>query len=413
MAGSVYSVGQVSGYIKNMFEQDFLLKRISVRGEISNCKYHTSGHIYFTLKDESASMAAIMFAGNRRNLKFTLKDGQKVVVDGQITVYERDGRYQLYARDIRPDGMGELYRQYLLLKQELEERGLFAPEYKQPIPKYARRIGIVTAPTGAAIRDMIQISHRRNPYVQLILYPALVQGAGAAPSIVRGIETLDRLGVDCIIVGRGGGSIEDLWAFNEEMVAQAIFDCRTPIISAVGHETDYTIADFAADLRAPTPSAAAELAVFDYEQFRSALEDAHRRMSLRLESQIESEKTRLAYGERQLKMLHPRVRLMEYMRQLRELEEKLSQTTKRRLENERHRLLLYSERLNGLSPLNKLGKGYVYATETDGKPVQTIGQLKERMLLKLRLADGTADVRVEGTHPADTGKEKDDEYGSR
>lgn len=413
MAGSVYSVGQVSGYIKNMFEQDFLLKRISVRGEISNCKYHTSGHIYFTLKDESASMAAIMFAGNRRNLKFTLKDGQKVVVDGQITVYERDGRYQLYARDIRPDGMGELYRQYLQLKQELEERGLFAPEYKQPIPKYARRIGIVTAPTGAAIRDMIQISHRRNPYVQLILYPALVQGAGAAPSIVRGIETLDRLGVDCIIVGRGGGSIEDLWAFNEEMVAQAIFDCRTPIISAVGHETDYTIADFAADLRAPTPSAAAELAVFDYEQFRSALEDAHRRMSLRLESQIESEKTRLAYGERQLKMLHPRVRLMEYMRQLRELEEKLSQTTKRRLENERHRLLLYSERLNGLSPLNKLGKGYVYATETDGKPVQTIGQLKERMLLKLRLADGTADVRVEGTHPADTGKEKDDEYGSR
>ena len=413
MAGSVFSVGQVSGYIINMFEQDFLLKRISVRGEISNCKYHTSGHIYFTLKDESASMAAIMFAGNRRNLKFTLKDGQKVVVDGQITVYERDGRYQLYARDIRPDGMGELYRQYLLLKQELEERGLFAPEYKQPIPKYARRIGIVTAPTGAAIRDMIQISHRRNPYVQLILYPALVQGAGAAPSIVRGIETLDRLGVDCIIVGRGGGSIEDLWAFNEEMVAQAIFDCRTPIISAVGHETDYTIADFAADLRAPTPSAAAELAVFDYEQFRSALEDAHRRMSLRLESQIESEKTRLAYGERQLKMLHPRARLMEYMRQLRELEEKLSQTTKRRLENERHRLLLYSERLNGLSPLNKLGKGYVYATETDGKPVQTIGQLKERMLLKLRLADGTADVRVEGTHPRDTGKEKDDEYGSR
>ena len=196
-------------------------------------------------------------------------------------------------------------------------------------------------------------------------------------------------------------------------MAQAIFDCRTPIISAVGHETDYTIADFAADLRAPTPSAAAELAVFDYEQFRSALEDAHRRMSLRLESQIESEKTRLAYGERQLKMLHPRVRLMEYMRQLRELEEKLSQTTKRRLENERHRLLLYSERLNGLSPLNKLGKGYVYATETDGKPVQTIGQLKERMLLKLRLADGTADVRVEGTHPTDTGKEKDDEYGSR
>ena len=187
MAGNVYSVGQISGYIKNMFEQDYLLKRISVSGEVSNCKYHTSGHIYFTLKDEKASMAAIMFAGNRRNLNFTLRDGQKVVVDGQITVYERDGRYQIYARSIRPDGMGELYRQYLLLKQELEERGLFSPEYKQPIPAYARRVGIVTAPTGAAIRDIMQISHRRNPYVQLILYPALVQGAGAAASIVRGI----------------------------------------------------------------------------------------------------------------------------------------------------------------------------------------------------------------------------------
>ena len=413
MAGSVYSVGQGSGYIKNMFEQDFLLKRISVKGEISNCKYHTSGHIYFTLKDEAASIAAIMFAGNRRNLKFTLKDGQKVVVDGQITVYERDGRYQLYARDVRPDGMGELYRQYLLLKQELEERGLFAPEYKQSIPKFACRIGIVTAPTGAAIRDMMQISHRRNPYVQLILYPALVQGTGAAASIVRGIQTLDRLGVDCIIVGRGGGSIEDLWAFNEEMVAQAIFDCQTPIISAVGHETDYTIADFVSDLRAPTPSAAAELAVFDYEQFRSTLVDAHRRMSLRLESQIETEKNRLAYGERQLRMLHPRTRLMEYIRQIRELEDKLHQTTKRRLENEKHRLMLYSERLNGLSPLNKLGNGYVYATETDGKPVQTAKQLCKNAQIRLRLADGTADVRVEDICISDGGEEKDNGYGSK
>ncbi|MBQ8815221.1 MAG: exodeoxyribonuclease VII large subunit [Lachnospiraceae bacterium] len=408
MAGSVYSVGQVSGYIKNMFEQDFLLRRISVRGEISNCKYHTSGHIYFTLKDEKASMAAIMFAGNRRNLKFTLKDGQKVVVDGQITIYERDGRYQLYARDIRPDGVGELYRQYLLLKQDLEERGLFAPEYKQPIPTYARRVGIVTAPTGAAIRDIMQISHRRNPYVQLILYPALVQGAGAAPSIVRGIKTLDRLGVDCIIVGRGGGSIEDLWAFNEEIVAQAIFDCRTPIISAVGHETDYTIADFVSDLRAPTPSAAAELAVFDFGQFQSVLTDMHRRMCMMLENQIETEKNRLAHREAQLKLLHPRARLSEYARQVRELEEKLRRGVDRKLENERNRLMLYSERLGGLSPLNKLGKGYVYATDAEGTPVQQAGQLKIGDRLRLRLVDGAAEVQVSGVQLSDTIRGKKD-----
>lgn len=403
MAGGVYSVGQVSGYIKNMFEQDFLLKRISVRGEISNCKYHTSGHIYFTLKDEKASMAAIMFAGNRRNLKFTLKDGQKVVVDGQVTIYERDGRYQLYARDIRPDGMGELYRQYLLLKQELEERGLFAPEYKQPIPAYAQRIGIVTAPTGAAIRDIMQISYRRNPYVQLILYPALVQGAGAAASIVRGIRTLDSLGVDCIIVGRGGGSIEDLWAFNEEIVAQAVFDCRTPIISAVGHETDFTIVDFVSDLRAPTPSAAAELAVFDYAQFQAMLTDAHRRMSLCLENQIETEKNRLAHREQQLKLLHPRARLAEYARQIRELEDKLRLGLDRKLENERHRLMIYSERLNGLSPLGKLTKGYVFATDAEGKPVLEARQLTVGDMVRLRMADGTANVQVKEIRLSETG----------
>ncbi|MBQ6875451.1 MAG: exodeoxyribonuclease VII large subunit, partial [Lachnospiraceae bacterium] len=297
--GSVYSVGQVSSYIRNMFEQDYLLKRISIRGEISNCKYHTSGHIYFTLKDESASMAAVMFAGNRRNLNFTLKNGQKVVVEGQVTVYERDGKYQLYARDIRLDGMGELYRQYLLLKEELEERGMFADEYKKAIPRYALKVGIVTAPTGAAIQDIIRISRRRNPYVQLVLYPALVQGAGAAPSIVRGIRALDQLGLDCLIVGRGGGSIEDLWAFNEEMVAQAIFDCRTPVISAVGHETDVTIADFVADMRASTPSAAAELAVFEYDRFREELSGIKERMHRQLLNQLESRKELLRQSERQ------------------------------------------------------------------------------------------------------------------
>ena len=263
MQKRAYSVGQINTYIKNMFTQDFVLKRIYVKGEVSNCKYHTSGHIYFSLKDETGSIACIMFAGMRKGLAFHMENGQQVVVLGSVNVYERDGRYQLYASEIILDGAGLLYERFEALKRELEEMGMFAPEYKQLIPKHIRRLGIVTAPTGAAIRDIMNISSRRNPYVQLILYPALVQGEGAADSIVRGIQTLDSYGVDTMIVGRGGGSIEDLWAFNEEKVARAIFACSTPVISAVGHETDVTIADFVADLRAPTPSAAAELAVED------------------------------------------------------------------------------------------------------------------------------------------------------
>lgn len=265
---SVYSVSQVNTYIKNMFAQDFALNRIQVKGEVSNLKYHTSGHIYFTLKDGGSALAAVMFAGRRAaGLKFRMQEGQQVIVRGSIEVYERDGRYQLYAKEIEPDGTGDLYRRFVELRDRLEEMGMFAGEYKQPIPRYARTVGIVTASTGAAIRDIMNISARRNPYVQLVLFPAQVQGEGAVPSIVKGIEVLDRMGLDVIIVGRGGGSIEDLWAFNEEAVARAIFACRTPVISAVGHETDVTIADYVADLRAPTPSAAAELAVFDYAQF--------------------------------------------------------------------------------------------------------------------------------------------------
>ncbi len=260
---SIYSVTQVNSYIKNMFVQDYLLSRISVRGEISNCKYHTSGHIYFTLKDKSGTLSAVMFAGQRKGLNFQLQEGQQVIVTGSIDVYERDGRYQLYAREIKKEGIGDLFERFQKLRDELEDMGMFAAEYKQPIPKYAKTVGVVTASTGAAIRDIMNISARRNPYVQLVLYPALVQGEQAKYSIVKGIKTLDAMGLDVIIVGRGGGSIEDLWAFNEEIVARAIFECSTPVISAVGHETDVTIADYVADMRAPTPSAAAELAVFD------------------------------------------------------------------------------------------------------------------------------------------------------
>ena len=276
---NTYSVGQVNRYIKNMFTQDYLLQKIYVKGEVSNCKYHTSGHIYFSLKDETGTLNCVMFAGHRRGLAFAMKNGDKVIVGGSVDVYERDGRYQMYAKEITLEGAGTLYERYLALKQELEDMGMFAQEYKQPIPRFIRRLGVVTAPTGAAVQDIRNISYRRNPYLQIILYPALVQGAGAAESIVKGIQMLDKTDVDVIIVGRGGGSIEDLWAFNEEIVARAIFECSTPIISAVGHETDFTIADFAADLRAPTPSAAAELAVDDYRSVIEAVSIYRQRLS--------------------------------------------------------------------------------------------------------------------------------------
>ena len=221
---NVYTVRQVNSYIKNMFTQDFMLNRLYVKGEVSNCKYHTSGHLYFSLKDESGTIACVMFAGNRTGLSFRLADGQQVIVLGSVSVYERSGQYQLYAREIIRDGQGALYEKYEALKKGLEEMGLFAPEYKRPIPRYIRTLGVVTAPTGAAVRDIINIAQRRNPCVQIILYPAQVQGEGAKESIVRGIREMEKLRPDVIIVGRGGGSIEDLWAFNEECVARAIFE---------------------------------------------------------------------------------------------------------------------------------------------------------------------------------------------
>ncbi|MCL2253547.1 MAG: exodeoxyribonuclease VII large subunit, partial [Lachnospiraceae bacterium] len=255
---SVYTVSQVNSYIKNMFTQDYLLGSVSVKGEVSNCKYHASGHIYFTLKDVKGSITCVMFAGNRPGLSFRLSDGNQVVVSGAVDIYERDGKYQLYAKKITISGQGQLYEQFILLKNKLEEMGMFAADYKKPIPRYINTLGVVTSSTGAAVRDIINITKRRNPYVRVLIYSAAVQGEAACDSIIRGIETLAKENVDVIIVGRGGGSYEDLWAFNEEKLARAVFNCDIPVISAVGHETDTTIIDFVADLRAPTPSAAAE-----------------------------------------------------------------------------------------------------------------------------------------------------------
>ncbi|MCI9081490.1 MAG: exodeoxyribonuclease VII large subunit [Lachnospiraceae bacterium] len=395
MTKNVYTVGQVNAYIKNMFTQDFMMNRIYVKGEVSNCKYHTSGHIYFTLKDETGALPAVLFAGNRKGLGFSMKNGDNVIVLGSVSVYERDGRYQLYAREILPDGEGLLYQRFQALKKELEEMGMFASEYKQPVPRYIRTLGIVTAPTGAAIRDIQNISRRRNPYVQTILYPALVQGEGAAQSIVNGIHALEQFGVDVMIVGRGGGSIEDLWAFNEEIVARAIFECSVPIISAVGHETDITIADYAADLRAPTPSAAAELAVFDIRELEEILLSLRLELNRRISDKLERCQEKVRQYEGKLKLLSPNNQLNDKRQMAADLEDKLRMQMEQKITHRKYAVELYARRMEALSPLKKLSLGYAFVADEKGRSMKDVSLLKQGDLLNIHMLNGMIKARIE------------------
>ncbi|MCM1267366.1 MAG: exodeoxyribonuclease VII large subunit [Bacteroidales bacterium] len=394
---NIYTVAQVNSYIKNMFTQDFMLQKVRIRGEVSNCKYHTSGHIYFTLKDAKSTISCVMFSSDRRGLPFRMEEGQQVVASGTVDVYERDGKYQLYARQIELDGIGALYERYERLKTELAERGMFAEQYKQPIPRYVKRLGVVTAETGAAVRDIINVASRRNPYVQIILYPAIVQGEAAVPSIINGIHAMERQQVDLIIVGRGGGSIEDLWAFNEEAVAQAIFDCPIPVISAVGHETDVTITDFVADLRAPTPSAAAELAVCDFGQLTEQMTEYAYTMRHLCERTIRNCRGRAEQYAVRLKYASPLSMLRMRKTQALSFEEHLQAAMAGRLQTARHRLALYAEQMKGLSPLDKLSQGYAYVSDASGKTVSSVGQVAAGDEISVYVRDGKVAACVTAT----------------
>lgn len=422
-AGNVYSVGQVNAYIARMFSEDYLLRSITVRGEVSNCTYHSSGHIYFTLKDASGTLSCMMYAGKRLGgLSFPMKEGDGVVVSGQIRAYEKQGKYQLYAEQIIRDGVGLLNERFELLKKKLEEMGMFSEEYKQKIPRYIRRLGVVTAPTGAAVRDIIQIAHRRNPYVEILLYPVLVQGEGAPQSIVSGIRAMDRAGVDVMIVGRGGGSLEDLWAFNEEIVAEAVFECQTPVISAVGHEVDTVITDYVADLRAPTPSAAAELAVFDYNWFVADLGSFRAGLLQSMVGALARYREKVAGCRRDLELRSPAMRLQTQKMAADQLLGRLNQKMKERLEADRRKLaigdkLTYSmetmlrERQHELqllagemeknSPLARLAGGYGFVTGSDGRNVTSVRQLRKGEEITLRVRDGAARAEIREIFPAD------------
>ncbi len=396
---NVYTVGQLNAYVKNMFTQDYLLQSLFVKGEVSNCKYHSSGHIYFTLKDEKGTIACVLFAGNRGGLNFRLEQGQQVVVGGTVDVYERDGKYQLYAKQIILDGAGLLYEKFEQLKAELAECGMFAAEYKQPIPKYIKKLGVVTADTGAAVRDIIQVAGRRNPYVQIVLYPAIVQGEAAVQSIVNGIRALERQGVDVMIVGRGGGSIEDLWAFNEREVAQAVFDCSVPIISAVGHETDTTIIDYVSDLRAPTPSAAAELAVTDIREILGDIDRGREQLNRLMKRHLDAKRRYMDSCRMQLKFYSPVSRIRERKENCRRLEERLQESMESLLRSRRHRLDLYIERMRGLSPLEKLKSGFSYVEDEGGQNIRSVADVNVGQQLLVRVQDGNIQTRVEQVEP--------------
>ena len=373
---------------------DFALNHIYVRGEVSNCKYHSSGHIYFTLKDRGGAIACVMFAGNRKGLNFRMTEGMAVIVFGSVSVYERDGRYQLYAREIMQEGAGKLYEAYEALKKKLLAEGLFDEEHKLDIPKYPKRLGVVTARTGAAVQDIINVSLRRNPWLQIVFCPATVQGEGAVQSVVRGIRALEEAGVDVMIVGRGGGSIEDLWAFNEEMVARAVYDCKIPVISAVGHETDTTIIDYVADLRAPTPSAAAELAVPDMRIVLGQLQGYEEALEAAMEQIMTLCRQRVDSYARVFRHLNPQSRLNDRRQRLMEVEDRLRLGMERRIEQAKSELAIRTQQLEGVSPLRQLERGYAYVSDENGHGVASVEQVTVGQHLFLDVKDGMIESEV-------------------
>ena len=391
----VSTVSQVNMYIKNMFVRDYALRQLRVKGEISNCKYHSSGHIYFTIKDQSSQLSCVMFATYTRGLTFRMKEGQSVIVSGNISVYERDGKYQMYALSVTQDGVGKLYEEYEKLKKRLLAEGLFDDSKKKKIPRFAQKIGVVTAQTGAVIQDIRNVSNRRNPYVQIILYPAKVQGKDAHQTIIKGLQYFEKTDVDIVIIGRGGGSIEDLWEFNQEELAYAIAACTKPVISAVGHETDTTIADYAADLRAPTPSAAAELAVFSYRDYEIALQEYRYTLNRYMENVLQIKRLQLKQYETVLSHASPKDLIAQRRLFLAECADRMTYLIEQKILSAKHQIALYAEELKGLSPLQKLQDGYSYVENAQGKNVNQVKNLTKGEILTVKMTDGQAKVSVE------------------
>lgn len=391
MEAKIATVSQINGYVKKILDHNIILNNVWVKGEISNFKRHYSGHLYITLKDESSVLKAVMFRASAQSLNFDPSDGMKVLARGRISVYEAGGSYQLHIEEMIPDGVGELYIAYEQLKKKLEDEGLFSPDHKKPIPAFPKSVGVVTASTGAAVRDIINVITRRYPMAEIVIYPAQVQGAGAAESIVRAIEYFNAVKeVDTLIVGRGGGSIEDLWAFNEEITARAIFASEIPVISAVGHETDFTIADFVSDMRAPTPSAAAEIAVPSMLELYNRIITDKNRIVRNMTGRIENSRLLL----RRFKMRTPRDRIDEYNLRMDSLVKRMAGSVKMRAMSMRRSLAEQAAKLDALSPLQTLSRGYSIPTKEDGTVIRSVKDMEKGIEFTLRMKDGSAECVV-------------------
>lgn len=389
MYTKILSVTEVNGYIKKVLDNDFILRNSHIKGELSNVKLHSSGHIYFSLKDNNSKLKCIMFRSHAMNLAFVPRDGMKVVISGNVSVYDKEGTYQLYCNAMEVQGEGELYLAFNLLKETLEKEGLFDPFNKKPIPAMPRRIGIVTSPTGAAVRDIIKVAKRRNEKVDILIYPSLVQGIDAGKEIARGIKVLNKVeDVDVIIIARGGGSIEELWAFNEEVVARAIAASKKPVVSGVGHETDFTIADFAADLRAATPSHAAELVTYSLEGLKDKLFDLKDKLINTMDDNMNNRFNEVDSLFSRIKLYSPQNYIVNQYEKIDNLRNKLGFSIKLKLQQENSRLQVINHRLIGNNPLNILNKGYGIIEDKEHKVIETIKDLKEHEIVEITMKDG-------------------------
>ncbi|MGN0526018.1 MAG: exodeoxyribonuclease VII large subunit [Acutalibacteraceae bacterium] len=394
---TVYSVSQLNNYVKGVLDADETLQHIFVSGEISNYKAHYSGHLYMTVKDDTSAVKAVMFAGNAAKLRFQLENGMKVIIFGTVSLYPRDGTFQLYISSMQPDGVGALNIAYEQLKKKLQAEGLFDPKHKKPIPQFPEKVGVVTSETGAAVQDIFNVLKRRYPAAQVILRPCKVQGEGAARDVADAIKEFNRLkGSDVLIVGRGGGSIEDLWAFNEEIVARAVYESEIPVISAVGHETDYTICDFTADLRAPTPSAAAECAVPDILELKANLLNCKQYMVSLVKTTVETEQANLKLLQKTYKHLDPLIKLNDNRRDLLYLTEKLTNAINFELDNKKNKISVLAGKLNTMSPLEVIARGYSIV-QKDEKVVTSVKDINVNDDIILNLKDGFVKANVTHT----------------
>lgn len=400
----IISISQLTGYIKDKLESDHILSNVWVKGEISNFKHHSSGHMYFTLKDKTSALRCIMFRSRNQGMQFKPAEGMSVVARGYVTVYERDGQYQLYVEEMQPDGVGALYTAFLQLKAQLEAEGLFAQERKRNLPKFPRKVGVVTSPTGAAIRDIITVITRRFPQTHIIIIPVKVQGQEAPAEIAEGIRIANSMGdIDVLVVGRGGGSIEELWAFNTEVVARSIFESSIPVVSAVGHETDFTIADFVADRRAPTPSAAAELVVPDIMEIRKHIKNLSQRISLGMRNNVSMLRRRLERLSEHSVLTRPKDELYKKMMELDYMTRRLGQNIKVLINNNKTSLALNASRLNSLSPLATLSRGYSIALDSKGKVIKNAGEVEVGGDMEIIVSDGRIQCSVKGVKEGQNG----------